>query len=359
MKRIFLLFALAVCALGWSAGWPGSLFGQETQSRMFFNPVLLSGPDPWVTSRDGFYYFMCTTATNLTIWKTRDITDLAHAEKRVVWTPPPHRPYSQELWAPELHWLGNAWYIYFAADDGKNEDHRIWVVKNDSPDPLAGKWTLKGKVADASDKWAIDPTILTQNGVNYLLWSGWEGDVNGEQDLYIGRLKNPWTMDGKRVRISYPQYSWEEVGDLSSPGTIVQLPHVNVNEAPEVLQHGNRIWVTYSASGCWTDYYELGLLSMPADGDPMELRSWVKSAAPVFWQNPEAGAYGTGHNGFFQSPDGKEDWIVYHANPGPNEGCGSERSVRMQRFHWSSDGKPDFGRPVPLGQLLPKPSGTR
>ena len=354
IKRIS-LYAAMLRVLGLSA----TLLAQAQQSRVFFNPVLLSGPDPWVVSQDGFYYFMCTTATNLTIWKTRDITDLVNAEKQVVWTPPAHRPYSHDLWAPELHWLGNAWYIYFAADDGKNEDHRIWVVKNESRDPLEGKWTLKGKVADPSDKWAIDPTVLTRKGVNYLLWSGWEGDVNGQQNIYIARLKNPWTIDGGRLRISYPRYPWEKVGDFFSPEKVLELPHVDVNEAPEVLEHGNRIFVTYSASGCWTDYYELGLLSMPTNGDPMELRSWAKSAVPMFWQNPEAGAYGTGHNGFFQSPDGKEDWIVYHANPGPNQGCGSERSVRVQRFHWSSDGKPDFGRPARLGQLLAKPSGTR
>ncbi len=350
MKRLLLMLAGMVGVLG--------LCAQAENSAMFFNPVLLSGPDPWVVARDGFYYFMCTTATDLTIWKTRDITDLAHAEKKVVWTPPKHKPYSKELWAPELHWLGNAWYIYFAADDGQNEDHRIYVVENDSRDPLEGKWTLKGKVAAPSDKWAIDPTILTQSGVNYLLWSGWEGDVNGQQNLYIARLKNPWTIDGERLRISYSQYPWERVGDFYSPGKVLELPHVDVNEAPEVLRHGNRIFVTYSASGCWTDYYELGLLSLQVDGDPMLLNSWVKSAAPVFWQDPAAAAYGPGHNGFFQSPDGKEDWIVYHANPGPNEGCGSDRSVRMQPFHWKSDEMPDFGRPVALGQLLAKPSGT-
>src|ERR1700759_2897692 len=79
----------------------------------FHNPLLPSGPDPWVTSRNGFYYYMNTTGRNLTIWKTRDITDLAHAEKKVVWTPPDEGPYSHEIWAPELHLLDGKWYIYF------------------------------------------------------------------------------------------------------------------------------------------------------------------------------------------------------------------------------------------------------
>jgi GH43 family beta-xylosidase len=345
------LVAAAICAL--------SVAAVAQSSAMFFNPLLLSGPDPWVIEHDGFYYFMCSTGSNLTLWKTRDITDLRHAEKRVVWTPPPGQPYSQELWAPELHYLDGRWYIYFAADDGPNSDHRIWVVENGAQDPLEGTWMLKGKAADPSDKWAIDATVLELKGANYLIWSGWEGETDGQQSIYIARLKNPWTVEGKRLRLSYPQYPWEKVGDFDTPGQVRPVPHVDVNEGPEILQHGDRIFLVYSASGCWTNYYELGMLSLAPGGDPMDLSAWTKSAAPVFWQNPDGAAYGTGHNGFFRSPDGSQDWIIYHANPGPNEGCESLRSVRMQPFTWKQDGTPDFGRPVPLGQLLAKPAGTR
>ncbi|MGA8111679.1 MAG: glycoside hydrolase family 43 protein [Acidobacteriaceae bacterium] len=337
--------------------WPGWCAAQSGQS-LFYNPVLLSGPDPWVIQHDGFYYFMSTTGVNLTIWKTRDVTDLAHAEKKVVWVPQPGHAWSKEVWAPELHFLDQRWYIYFAADDGQNADHRVWAAENASRDPLEGAWTLKGKVADATDKWAIDPTILTLGGVNYLIWSGWQGDTDGQQSLYIARLKNPWTIEGPRVRLSYPQYPWEKVGDFDTPGVIRAIPHVDVNEGPEILEHRGRIFLTYSASGCWTDSYELGMLALAPGGDPMNPQAWTKSPAPVFWQNPAGAAYAPGHNGFFLSPDGQQNWIVYHANPAPHEGCGALRSVRMQPFRWNSDGTPDFGRPVPLGQLLPKPSGT-
>src|SRR6516162_5782234 len=57
------------------------------------NPLLPSGADPWVTSRNGFYYYMNTTGSNLTIWKTRSMADLAAAEKKVVWRPPAIGPY--------------------------------------------------------------------------------------------------------------------------------------------------------------------------------------------------------------------------------------------------------------------------
>ena len=324
---------------------------------MFRNPLLPSGADPWVAQLDGFYYYMNTTGRNLTIWKTRAMSQLASAERKVVWSPPASGPYSHDIWAPEIHWIGGKWYIYFAADAGGNETHRIYVVENASHDPLRGKWIFKGKVADATDKWAIDPSEFEDAGRMYLVWSGWEGDVNGQQNIYLARLQNPWTISGPRVLVSTPVYPWEKVGDLVHGTQIELLPHVDVNEGPEVLKHDGKLFLVYSASGCWTNYYELGMLQAKSGSDLTSPSSWTKSPRPVFWQNPEGKAYGTGHNGFFQSPDGKQDWILYHANPGPDQGCGGLRSPRMQPFKWNADGSPDFGRPVPLDEPLAKPSG--
>ena len=61
---------------------------------------------------------------------------------------------------------------------------------------------------------------------------------------------------------------------------------------------------------------------------------------------------------FFRSPDGKEDWIIYHANSAPHEGCGKDRSPRIQQFTLRPDGTPDFGVPVRAGVPLQAPSGT-
>jgi GH43 family beta-xylosidase len=330
--------------------------GRPTATQ-FVNPLLPFGADPWITTKDGFYYYMNTTGNGLEIWKTRSIADLATAEHKVVWHAPASGPYSHDVWAPELHYLRHRWYIYFAADAGDNSSHRIWVVENAARDPLEGTWEMKGKVADATDRWAIDPTILQEHGRIYMLWSGWPGTQDGQQNIYIARLRNPWTVVGERVRISASNHSWEEVGDLPSHGRILAVPHVNVNEGPEILQHGRSVFLVYSASGCWTDYYELGMLRTSADADPLKPASWHKLDHPVFEQSPAAHAYGTGHNSFFRSPDGTQDWILYHANAQPDEGCGGDRAPRAQPFTWNPDGTPNFGRPVPLDQPILRPAG--
>ncbi len=330
-------------------------------SETFTNPLLPSGADPWSIYRNGFYYYMHTTGRNLTIWKTRNIADLRTAQKKVVWTPPAAQegPYSKDIWAPELHHLRGKWYIYFAADAGTNQTHRLWVLENSSTDPLQGRWEMKGKLADASDKWAIDGSVFEHQGTLYAIWSGWEGDVNGIQSIYIARMKNPWTINSRRVRISTPEYPWEKVGDINNVKQPSEPPHVDVNEGPQILKRGGKLFLVYSASGCWTEYYSLGMLSASAKSNLLNPNSWRKQTLPVFQSSPEASAYGAGHNSFFKSPDGAEDWILYHANSQPGQGCGASRSPRAQKFTWKADGTPDFGKPAPVGMPLQRPSGER
>ena len=336
--------------------WGPSVHGQHpgrAHDESFTNPLLPSGADPWVIAYKGTYFYMNTTGVNLTLWATPDITDLRHARSKVVWTPPASGPYSRDIWAPELHRLDGRWYLYFAADDGRNEDHRIYVLENASEDPLEGTWEFKGKLTDSTDKWAIDPSVFEVHGQRYLLWSGWKGDTDGEQDIFLAHLKNPWTIDSARVMVSHPQYTWEHVGDLPERPAI---PHVDVNEGPEMLQHGDDLFLVYSGSACWTDYYALGVLHAKAGANLLDADAWTKYDHPFFRQSAKNGVFGTGHNGFFKSPDGKQDWIIYHANSARHEGCEDARSPRAQPFTWNPDGTPEFGKPVPTEVPIPKPS---
>lgn len=325
--------------------------GQKADADSFTNPILSTGPDPWVFTWKGQYYFTATTKNNLTLWETTDISDLRNARKRVVWVPEPGKPWSKAIWAPELYRWGGKWYIYFAATDGPRADRRIFVVENSAQDPLSGTWTLKGQVTDATNRWAIDPDVFEVHGTHYMLWSGWPGSDRGIENIYIARMSNPWTIDSPRTLLSTPTYAWEKHSEHLQDGS-----GVLVNEGPEALMHGGTVFVTFSASGCWTDEYALGLLSAPEDSDLLDAASWKKLDHPVLAEDPARNVYGPGHNGFFKSPDGKQDWIIYHANPGPNEGCGAMRSPRIQRFTWNADGTPNFGQPDAINVPLAKPS---
>ncbi|MBX0289296.1 glycoside hydrolase family 43 protein [Hymenobacter sp. HSC-4F20] len=315
-------------------------------STTFQNPLLPSGPDPWVYQKDGFYYYMHTLNNRLAIWKTAKMSELRTAPSKVVWTPPGSGNASGNLWAPELYFLDGKWYIYYSAGPAGTDlgRQRTWVLENDAADPTTGTWVDKGRLfSSPEDHWAIDGTVLEQNGKRYFIWSGHNG-TDAVQRLYISQMSNPWTLVGPRVELSHPEYAWEANG-------------FGVNEGPEILKHADKTFLVYSASFCGTDQYALGMLTASATADPMLAASWTKSAAPVFVQNPASWAYATGHNSFFKSKDGQEDWLLYHANSNPNEGCVEKRNPRMQKFTWNADGTPNFGAAVSITTLLAKPSG--
>lgn len=349
MKTFSKWLLLAVLLGGMSCGKKSDNTTTEpnpTDNTTFTNPLLSSGPDPWIIQKDNYYYYTNTLGNRVALRKTDAVSSLSKTSWTTVWTPPSSGAYSKDLWAPELHYLNGKWYVYVAADDGNNANHRIYVLESSSADPVTTNWTMKGKIAAATDKWAIDATVMDYNNQLYLIWSGWEGDTDGQQNLYIAKMSSPYAIEGDRVKISTPTYSWETSG---SP---------DVNEGPEVLKNpSGRVFLVYSASHCSTDDYCLGMLTLKDGGNPLNPSDWTKSANPVFSTKVSAGAYGPGHNSFFKSVDGKENWILYHANSISGEGCGDTRNPRMQKFTWNTDGTPNFGEPVQINTKQVKPSG--
>ncbi len=370
LKKTF--FAVLICISGVAVGLASGKLSEESDvgnadcngsERTYTNPLLDRGPDPWTIFQDGVYYYMHTMQDSLVLWKTQDITDLRHAERKTIWIPTdPMNKF--DLWAPEIHYIDGKWYVYYAADDGNSDNHQLYVLENASKDPFDGEFKMKGRIStDKDNNWAIDGSVFEHRGKLYMVWSGWQTRrIDTEtQCIYIAEMKNPWTLGSERVLISKPQLEWER-HYINKEGW--NPPHkIFVNEGPQPLKSpkGKYIHIAYSASGVWTPFYALGLLTASTDSDLLDPRSWKKSPNPVFRQSPENGVYGTGHNSFFKSPDGTEDYILYHARSTmvDPEGMGDTRSPRAQKFTWKSDDYPDFGIPVPTTMRLPKPSGIK
>jgi GH43 family beta-xylosidase len=324
--------------------------GVAPRADTFCNPVA-PGADPWVVFHDGFYYW-CASEGDLgvAIYRSERLTE--RGDKIVVWRAPQRGPYSGEIWAPELHRLDGRWYIYVAASNGRNENHRMIVLEAVGDEPTsefrfkAELYTGDHVTTGAKNRWAIDGTILELRGQRYLLWSGW-ADERDEQWLYIATLENPWTVSSNRVRLcANDDYAWERVDETTATR--------GLNEAPQVLLRGGRVFVVYSASASWEISYKLGLLELGAGRDPLDPTAWKKFPQPVFQATRTT--WGVGHCAFTRSPDGAEDWIVYHAKleTKPNW----KRAVHVQRFEWSDDGMPQFGAPVSAGVRMAVPSAS-
>jgi GH43 family beta-xylosidase len=306
------------------------------------NPIVASGADPWVILRDKTYYYCYSRDDRICVRSAAALADIGKGPEVVVWTAPKTGDYSREIWAPELHLIGSRYYIYFAADDGDNANHRMYVLESEGEEPR-GPYRFKGKVAPTTDRWAIDGTVGLLKGHWYFVWSGWEGTKNVRQDLFIAAMHDPWTLSGERVCISVPEHDWEKVGPAWDPK---KFPG-GVNEGPEFLERDGTVHLIYSANGSWTDDYCLGQLTWTG-GDPLSPRSWRKRDTPVFSRT--ADVFGPGHACFVRSPDGKQDWIVYHA--AKRKGAGWDRDVRTQTFTWGADKSPRFGRPLPPGRPI-------
>lgn len=313
----------------------------------FVNP-LMGGSDPWVIKKDSFYYYTQTSGDKLAIWKTKTMSALRTGAITTIFLAMPNTPNSSNLWAPELHLINNKWYVYYTAGSGPDSTQRIWVLENSSTDPTTGTWIDKGKIMNSdANFWAIDGTVLTYNGNQYLLWSGRPNLSFQNQNIYIAKMTNPWTLATPTTMITKPEFSWELNGGP-------------VNEGPEILKNATgKVFMIYSASGCWTDDYALGMLALKDGTDPLQASSWIKSTQPVFSKAPQNNAFGPGHNAFFKSPNDAEDWIIYHANTSSGQGCGVARNIRIQKFTWNSDGTPDFGIPVKTNTSLPVPAGEK
>lgn len=265
--------------------------------------------DPDVVKHQGKYY-LCYSAgiretgdKGICIACADSIEELNVCEDHFVYITEKNKPWSHELWAPELHYLDGNWYIYVACDDGHNENHRMYVLANHSEDPLA-PYTLQGKITDSTDKWAIDANILHHNGEMYFVWSGWEGDENVAQNIYIAKMKNPCELASERVLISRPDQDWEKIGGT---GTTDGLPFIN--EGPFAFQLGSDTYIAYSGSGSWCAGYCIALLKLVGD-DPMNPDHWQKIDRPILCENDMV--KGAGHCTIVMEDDGTP-MVFFHA----------------------------------------------
>ncbi|MDF1572043.1 MAG: glycoside hydrolase family 43 protein [Bacteroidales bacterium] len=319
--------------------------GNSNADKAYFtNPILEQGADPYVyLHTDGLYYTMVTRQDRLQLWRSVSFTDLEAGENKVIWTMPATGSNSCCIWAPEIHYFDDTWYIYYSATDaafGDDQHRYVHVMQNTSENPFDDSWEELGKVDTKYP--GIDGNVFEYKGTRYFAYSPYIGNQSG---IILSKMTAPAEIENEVV-LGLPIYDWEKT------------PPREILEGPQFLEGpGDQIFIIYSAGACWDDNYGLGMFSAQKDADLLDPASWSRSRLQVFGQNPDSSVYGPGHNCFTKSPDLEEDWIVYHAKRASSNECAG-RSMRAQEFSWDEDGVPVFGEPYSVNTKLEVPSGT-
>lgn len=203
-----------------------------------------------------------------------------------------------------------------------------------------------GEVLNSGDKrWAIDGNVLERaDGSLYFAWSGITDNNTKHQSTFIATMHSPTRVDTTTImQISYPTETWE-----------TSVRPIQEGQRPLYVVKNGKTILMYSANASWTDEYCLGSLTN-TDGDFLNPSSWVKSSQALFSKTSQV--FGPGRASYVKSPDGTEDWIIYHA--AISKGSGWNRNIRAQKFEFDEKMNPEFGNPEPSGKLLKRPSGER
>ncbi|MFU2512050.1 family 43 glycosylhydrolase [Pseudoalteromonas sp. ASV78] len=268
------------------------------------NPIVLQRADPWLVrdEKTGCYTFIGTSPKfdEIELRQACRLNDLKLAEPKVIWQKNAKGPMSTNIWAPELHKVDGSWYIHFAAGNiEKPFSIRMYVLKNDSENPMDGPWQEMGQLKTHLDSFSLDATTFSHNGKHYLVWAQQNQPATYNSALWIAEMDSPTSIKQPIVAITEPTLDWEIQG-------------YKVNEGAAVLVREGKVLLTYSASA--TDHrYAMGLLWADADADLLDPASWHKKQQPIFASNEKVGRFGPGHSSFVKAEDGVTDLLIYHS----------------------------------------------
>ena len=315
----------------------------EQEKKLTFNePWILQRADPYIYKHtDGTYYFTASVPAydQIVLRRADSLAGLQNAEEVEIWHKHEEGIMSYHIWAPELHYINGAWYIYFAAGEKENVwNIRPYVLECKDEDPITGTWVEKGKMGCVEEDefsfraFSLDGTVFENKGKYYYIWAEKVGVGRQISNLYIGELETPYQLKTVQVLLTTPDYDWERIGFW-------------VNEGPAVIKRNGKIFVTYSASETGVAYC-MGMLTADEESDLLDPLSWKKERYPVLCSDDSKGIYGPGHNGFTVDEEGN-DILVYHART-ETEIVGDplynpNRHAMLMKIKWDEQGRPVFG----------------
>ena len=358
-----------------------------------FRQGLWRGEDPRVTFHKGSYYHIENPTGppgRRLIYRSKSLIDRGL---------PRDLPEGFPLFAPVFIDTLNGvrvgkWYAF---------DTAVWECTGDPYESAPGGWKKIKQIPFRH--WSIDHFVFRADsgphkGQWFMVWAGQEREddpstSNNErlewwfESIYIARLTslNPGedtlancNSDAANRIVTYRLHTSRPM-KYPVPREAAGAWKDVVAEAPCVVQRQGTISLIYSGDGAQTSHYAMGI-AFCKDGDVLKPASWVDNnqeivAGPEFCWDFDRGVFGPGVARVIPSPDGREDWMYYHAkvwntwnraDPAKEEEQQTKemwtRYVCLKKIEWKAvtyQGQrytiPELGRPDAPGTAIPLPSG--
>lgn len=284
--------------------------------------------DPFVLQHEGRYYAYGTGSLSPEgrPFPVLHSTDLVNWQQHG-WALIP--PGGDEFWAPEVAYHDGVFYLYYSAHGIDGNDHQLRVATSTNP---LGPFEDAGRLLVPDQPFSIDAhPFRDQDGQWYLFYSQ---DFLTLDDPYrvgtgivVDRLVDMFTLAGESRVVIRPHADWHLFkAERSMYGAVYDWHTI---EGPALRLHDNRYYCFYSGGAWEHDNYGIsyvvadsvvGPYSLPPKGEHVLLRSVPEHMI------------GPGHNSFTTSPNGKQEYIVYHAwDPGM-----TARRMCIDPLHWEN-----------------------
>jgi beta-xylosidase len=292
--------------------------------------------DPFVWRHDGIYYAVGTGVAEAEGEAGRRVFEMLQSPDLVSWSArgcalaalPPD--YGDSYWAPEVAYEDGLFYMYYSVGRG-DKAHHIRVAASDLPE---GPYSDLGvRITNPFEcPFAIDASpFQDDDGQWYLFYARdfLDSDRPGTA-VVVDRLAGMTRLAGEPQIVVRAQQEWQRfVSDRIMYGAVYDWHTI---EGPCVCKHEGRYYCFFSA-GRWenetygVDYAVADNVMGPYTCDATPDGARVLRTVPGHLIGP-------GHNSVAQSPDGKTDYIVYHAWDAGMTG----RRMFLEPIVWSPEG---------------------
>lgn len=318
----------------------------------YTNPVYAANmPDPSIKKFGDYYYAFGTTADRRLpdgrIFKVLRSPDLVHWSLLGGALVPPATNATYQYWAPEITENEGRYYLYYAMGDDKPEHFVIRVGISDKPE---GPYTDSGAILTdcETNRFTIDPyPFHDDDGQWYLFYAcDFPYDSPGFHagtGIKVDRLINMTRLAGDCHVVARAAYDWTLFQSNRWMGVFNQKFNWHTIEGPCVVKHDGKYYCFYSGANWQTPRY--GEDYVVAD-NPLGPYVGAGDHARVLHGVPGE-VFGPGGATVTTGPDGKTQYIVYHAW---NKQM-TERQLCIDKLEWTPDG------PRATATATPRPIG--